>query len=84
MGGAFKWPSLKEVMEYRQTVRELVTKVIETAPLELPVTHDHPWVSYSCTEPFYTITPVLTVYFISVCLSFNIIIIALLSTLIFL
>ena len=45
MGGAFKWPSLQEVLDYRQKVRELVTKVIETAPLELPITQEHPWVS---------------------------------------
>jgi len=43
MGGSFKWPRLSEVLEYRRQVRELVINIIETAPLELPVTQDHPW-----------------------------------------
>ena len=44
MGGSFKWPPLSEVLEYRRQVRELVISIIETAPLELPITQDHPWV----------------------------------------
>ena len=44
MGGSFKWPPLSEVLEYRRQVRELVINIIETAPLELPITQDHPWV----------------------------------------
>ena len=44
MGGSFKWPLLSEVLEYRRQVRELVISIIETAPLELPITQDHPWV----------------------------------------
>ncbi|XP_019854503.1 PREDICTED: ergothioneine biosynthesis protein 1-like isoform X1 [Amphimedon queenslandica] len=43
MGGSYQWPSLSEVMEYRNRVRELVIEVIENAPLTLPVTMDHPW-----------------------------------------
>ena len=31
-------------MEYRRKVYDLVIRVIETAPLELPITQDHPWV----------------------------------------
>lgn len=46
MGGSFKWPRLSEVLEYRRQVRELVINIIETAPLQLPVTQDHPWVSH--------------------------------------
>lgn len=45
MGGAFKWPSLHEVLDYRSQVRELVIDVIENAPLKLPITQQHPWVS---------------------------------------
>ena len=45
MGGAFQWPSLKVVLDYRQKVRDLVINVIEKAPLKLPITMDHPWVS---------------------------------------
>ena len=44
MGGAFQWPGLKEVMEYRETVRELVCDVISSSPLSLPVSMDNPWV----------------------------------------
>ena len=44
LGGAFKWPSVQDVMEYRRKVYDLVIRVIETAPLELPITQDHPWV----------------------------------------
>lgn len=47
MGGSFKWPPLSEVLEYRRQVRELVISIIETAPLELPITQDHPWVCLS-------------------------------------
>lgn len=45
MGGAYQWPEVREVMEYRRTVKELVTDLINSAPLELPVAADHPWVS---------------------------------------
>ena len=44
MGGSYQWPSLDEVMEYREQVREMVIEVIENAPLTLPITWDHPWV----------------------------------------
>jgi 5-histidylcysteine sulfoxide synthase len=43
MGGAYQWPGLSEVMQYRKSVRQLVTDVITSAPLSLPVTPDHPW-----------------------------------------
>ena len=45
MGGAFKWPAICDVLEYRVQVRKLVIDVIENAPLQLPITQEHPWVS---------------------------------------
>ncbi len=45
MGGALHWPTVAEVMKYREEVCELVLDVIDTAPLELPVTQDNPWVN---------------------------------------
>mmetsp|Transcript_21902 Transcript_21902/g.57173 ORF Transcript_21902/g.57173 Transcript_21902/m.57173 type:complete len:737 (+) Transcript_21902:131-2341(+) len=42
MGGAFEWPSLKEVHEYRATVRDVVSTVIASTPIELPITMDSP------------------------------------------
>ena len=44
LGGAFQWPPVSEVMEYRKQVFDTVLDVIENAPLDLPVTLDHPWV----------------------------------------
>ena len=44
MGGAFKWPAIRDVLEYRAQVREMVIDVIENAPLQLPITQEHPWV----------------------------------------
>lgn len=43
MGGSYKWPAISEVVEYRQIVRDLILKVIDDTPLELPVTMDSPW-----------------------------------------
>ena len=49
LGGAYKWPSLKDVLEYRKQVYDLVCKLIETAPLELPITMENLWVRlYLC------------------------------------
>ena len=45
MGGAYQWPGLNEVMQYRKFVRQLVCDVINSAPLSLPVTMENPWVS---------------------------------------
>ena len=47
MGGSYKWPSVSEVMEYRGKVKDVILDVIDNAPLELPVTQDHPWVGPS-------------------------------------
>ena len=44
MGGAFQWPSLAEVLQFRQNVYEVIIEVIEKAPLQLPITMNHPWV----------------------------------------
>ena len=44
MGGKFVWPSLAEVVEYRRRVKELILRVIDETPLEMPVTFDSPWV----------------------------------------
>lgn len=39
----YDWPSPREVKEYRDQVRELVTALIDTAPLTLPVDWHNPW-----------------------------------------
>nr|WP_324258947.1 5-histidylcysteine sulfoxide synthase [Cellvibrio fontiphilus] len=39
----YQWPTPAEVKAYRDQVRALVIKLIETAPLELPVDWDNPW-----------------------------------------
>ncbi|CAD5112212.1 DgyrCDS1445 [Dimorphilus gyrociliatus] len=43
MGNSFRWPELKDVVEYRKNVRDLVLKVIERTPLQLPITKESPW-----------------------------------------
>lgn len=43
MGGSYQWPPISEVVAYRQTVRDLILKVIEDTPLEGPVNMDSPW-----------------------------------------
>ncbi|XP_071483049.1 uncharacterized protein [Diadema antillarum] len=43
MGGSFQWPSLKDVVEFRLQARNVIRKVIEATPLDLPVTQDSPW-----------------------------------------
>ena len=45
MGGTYQWPRLSEVMQYRKSVRQLVTDLISSAPFSLPITMDCPWVS---------------------------------------
>ncbi len=39
----YQWPSVGEVMAYRGQVRETVCRLIQTAPLALPIDWDHPW-----------------------------------------
>ncbi|XP_060073508.1 uncharacterized protein LOC132553293 [Ylistrum balloti] len=43
MGGSYQWPSLDKVIEYRQRVRNLILKMIQDTPLELPVNKDSTW-----------------------------------------
>ena len=50
MGGSFKWPSVPEVLQYRQDVRKAILEIIDSTSLELPVTPDHPWVSYAILQ----------------------------------
>ena len=45
MGGAYQWPSLEDVLDYRQKVFDLVMDVIEREPLQLPITQESPWVN---------------------------------------
>ena len=45
MGGSFKWPSVQEVMKYRQQVRETILQLLDTVPIELPITQESPLVS---------------------------------------
>ncbi len=39
----YDWPAIGQVQAYRDTLRRLVTGIIDTAPLALPVGWDHPW-----------------------------------------
>lgn len=39
----YDWPTPQQVLAYRQQVRELVLKIIDTAPLSLPIDWNHPW-----------------------------------------
>jgi len=36
----YKWPKVSEVKEYRDSVKEVVLELIETLPLELPITQE--------------------------------------------
>ncbi|HEU0197698.1 MAG TPA: 5-histidylcysteine sulfoxide synthase [Nevskiaceae bacterium] len=39
----YDWPTVAEVQAYRDRVRALVTHLIDTAPLALPIDWDSPW-----------------------------------------
>jgi len=39
----YDWPSVAEVRAYRAQVREKISHVINTTPLTLPITWQHPW-----------------------------------------
>ena len=43
MGGSYNWPSVKEVMDYRRTVKNIIIKMIQDTPLVLPITKESPW-----------------------------------------
>ncbi|MCF6244939.1 MAG: 5-histidylcysteine sulfoxide synthase [Sulfurovum sp.] len=39
----YDWPTLKETQNYRDKVYDMVNHVIDTLPLELPITQESPW-----------------------------------------
>ena len=39
----YEWPSVEETREYRNKVRKVVDNVIESLPVESPITWDSPW-----------------------------------------
>mgnify|MGYP000105371266 CR=1 FL=1 len=39
----YDWPPVSEVKAYRQQVKELINKVIDEAPLTLPINWENPW-----------------------------------------
>jgi 5-histidylcysteine sulfoxide synthase/putative 4-mercaptohistidine N1-methyltranferase len=39
----YTWPTLSETQDYRDTLYTLVSELIDTLPLELPITWDSPW-----------------------------------------
>jgi 5-histidylcysteine sulfoxide synthase/putative 4-mercaptohistidine N1-methyltranferase len=41
--GNYDWPTVAEVREYRDQVRELVDGLIESMPFTLPIDWDNPW-----------------------------------------
>jgi len=44
MGGGFKWPTVREVVEYRMKVREIVREIITSGRhYKLPITQNDPW-----------------------------------------
>lgn len=44
MGGSFCWPRLQQVLEYRQQVRETILRLLDSVPLQFPITQDSPLV----------------------------------------
>ncbi|XP_031552962.1 ergothioneine biosynthesis protein 1-like [Actinia tenebrosa] len=43
MGGKLIWPSVREVQKYRDDVKKTILKLIDTKPMDVPVTQDSPW-----------------------------------------
>ncbi len=39
----YNWPAVSAVHDYRNKVKELLINIIQTLPLELPITWDHPF-----------------------------------------
>ena len=39
----YNWPTLKETQAYRNSVYDIVNEVIDTLPMELPITEASPW-----------------------------------------
>ena len=50
MGGKFQWPSVKDVVDYRRKVKDLILDAIDKTTLKLPITMDSPWVSFWYSE----------------------------------
>ena len=46
MGGAYIWPRLCEVLEYRNKVKQVVSNVIDNGSIVTPITQQLPWVCY--------------------------------------
>ena len=47
----YDWPAVDQVQAYRDRVRRVVDEVIETTPLQMPITWDNPWwVIVMCIE----------------------------------
>eukprot|EP00731_Ephydatia_muelleri_P028971 Em0020g615a len=43
LGGTYKWPALKDVLDYRKQVYELLINLINSASLEMPITMESQW-----------------------------------------
>ena len=61
MGGSFVWPTVAKVAEYRKKVRKAILDVIDTTPLELPVTQESKWVRRTKTHIIIIITVIIII-----------------------
>ena len=61
MGGSFVWPTVAKVAEYRKKVRKAILDVIDTTPLELPVTQESKWVRRTKTHIIIIITIIIII-----------------------
>ncbi|XP_045158623.2 uncharacterized protein LOC123524473 [Mercenaria mercenaria] len=43
MGGSYQWPSVEETVRYRHEVRQVILNIIDTTPLQLPITMESKW-----------------------------------------
>lgn len=43
MGGSYRWPSVDDTVEYRRQVRRAILDIIDTTPLQLPISMDNKW-----------------------------------------
>jgi len=39
----YEWPTLSETQNYRDTLYTIISELIDTLPLELPISWDSPW-----------------------------------------
>lgn len=51
MGGSFQWPSVGDVLEYRQQVRQTILQLLDTVEIQLPITQDSPLVRNQGLKP---------------------------------